>query len=135
VNASRPISDADYGTLAGFRRRLRQFLAFSEVAARDAGLTPQQHQLLLSIRGHRGERPPSISDAADALCLQLHSTTELVGRAVEDGLVERRRDPADGRRVVLALTAEGERKLAELSALHRTELQRFTEEMHELGTL
>ena len=132
---SRPISDADYRTLAGFRRRLRHFLAFSEAAAREAGLTPQQHQLLLSIRGHPGDRPPSISDAAEALCLQLHSTTELVGRAVDDGFVERRRDPADGRRVVLALTEEGARKLAELSALHRTELQRFTEEMHELGSL
>ena len=129
------LSDGDYRTLAAFRRRLREFLAFSETAARDAGLTPHQHQLLLAIRGHPGSSAPSISDTAEALCLQVHSTTELVGRAVDDGLVERRRDPADGRRVLLALTGQGERKLAELSRLHRTELHRFRREMSELGRL
>lgn len=79
----RALSERDYRTLAAFRKRLRQFLAFSEAAARDIGLTPNQHQLLLAIRGHPGPDKPSISDTADALCLQLHSTTELVGRAVE----------------------------------------------------
>ena len=133
--STRPLTDRDYRTLAAFRRRLRQFLAFSEAAARDAGLTPNQHQLLLAIRGHPGPGPPSISDAADALRLQLHSTTELVGRAVDDGLVERRRDPSDARRVLLTLTTAGEERLAALSALHRTELQRFRREMSELGML
>ena len=133
--SARPLTDRDYRTLAAFRRRLRHFLAFSEAAARDAGLTPNQHQLLLAIRGHPGAGAPSISDAADALRLQLHSTTELVGRATDDGLVERRRDPADARRVLLALTPTGEDRLAALSDLHRTELQRFRREMGELGML
>jgi DNA-binding MarR family transcriptional regulator len=131
----RPLSARDYRTLAAFRHRLREFLAFSEGAARAAGLTPNQHQLLLAVRGFPGPGAPSISDAAEALRLQLHSTTELVGRAVDDGLVERRRDPDDARRVLLALTEAGDGKLAALTGLHRTELQRFRREMRELGAL
>ncbi|MEO5898748.1 MAG: MarR family winged helix-turn-helix transcriptional regulator [Ilumatobacteraceae bacterium] len=131
----RPLSERDYRTLAAFRKRLRQFLAFSEAAARDVGLTPNQHQLLLVIRGHPGHGKPSISDAADALRLQLHSTTELVGRAVDDGLVVRQHDPTDARRILLGLTDKGDRKLAALSDLHRGELQRFRAEISELGHL
>lgn len=131
----RALSERDYRTLAAFRKRLRQFLAFSEAAAKDAGLTPNQHQLLLAVRGHPGPGKPSISDAADALCLQLHSTTELVGRAVDEGLIDRQRDPTDARRVLLSLTEQGNRKLAALSHLHRHELQRFRAEMHELRQL
>ena len=44
------ISDAEYQALAAFRAELRRFLRFSEDAARAAGLSPQQHQLLLAIR-------------------------------------------------------------------------------------
>ena len=39
--------------LAEFRHRLRQFLTFSEAAAENAGLQPQQHQLLLQVAGAR----------------------------------------------------------------------------------
>ena len=63
---TKPLSDRDYESLAAFRRELRRFLAFSEEAARSAGLTPAHHQLLLAIRGHAGGAP-SISDVADAL--------------------------------------------------------------------
>jgi hypothetical protein len=38
-------------TLAEFRYELRQFLHFSERAAVEAGLQPQQHQLLLQVAG------------------------------------------------------------------------------------
>ncbi len=133
--SGRALSERDYQTLAAFRKRLRQFVAFSEAAARNVSLTPNQHQLLLAIRGHPGPGKPSISDAADALCLQLHSTTELVGRAVDERLVDRQRDPTDARRVLLSLTDGGERKLAALSNLHRHELQRFHAEMRELRQL
>ena len=94
----------------------------------------QQHQLLLAIRGLPGPGPASISDVADALLLRLHSTTELVGRAVDDGLVERRRTPPTPAAVLLELTPAGADKLA-VSGLHRAELQRFRREMSELGEL
>ena len=61
-NPDRPLGDRDYRALAEFRHALRRFLAFSEQAARDAGLTPSQHQLLLAVRGHAGPGQPSVSD-------------------------------------------------------------------------
>jgi len=46
----RKLTDADYGRLAEFRYGLRRFLHWSEQQARQAGITPTQHQLLLAIR-------------------------------------------------------------------------------------
>lgn len=129
---TRPLSDQDYRSLATFRRELRRFLAFSEGAARSAGLTPAHHQLLLAIRGHDGG-PPSISDVAEALHVKLHSATELVARAEAKGLVTRSHaDPNDARRVVLGLTDEGAAKLAELSTVHREELRRFRDQLADI---
>ena len=124
-----PLSDSDYRSLAEFRHALRRFLAFSEQAARDHGLTPAQHQLLLAIRGHAGPSDPSTSELAEVLQLRLHSTGELADRAVDNGLVTRRADPADARRSLLSLTDEGRAQLDELSLLHRRELRRFRVEL------
>ena len=111
---------------------MRVFLRFSEDAARSEGLTPNQHQLLLAVRGFPGEGAPTITDAAEFLQLQHHSVVELVDRAVDAGLVTRRVDPIDRRRQRLALTAKGSRKLARLSSAHRDELRRFRDEMTEV---
>lgn len=126
---TQPLSDREYRSLAQFRHALRTFLRFSEDAARHAGLTPAQHQLLLAIRGHPGTGAPSTSEVAERLQLKLHSTVELVARAEANGFVVRVVDEGDARRALLALTDEGESKLAELSVLHRRELKRFRDEM------
>ena len=126
-----PLSDREYRSLAQFRHALRRFQAFSEQAARDAGLTAAQHQLLLAIRGHHRDGP-SISDVAEMLQIKHHSATELVARAAANGLVDRDGDPVDGRRVILRLTPEGKRHLAALSVAHRDELRRFRREMNEV---
>jgi DNA-binding MarR family transcriptional regulator len=126
------LRDRDYRTLATFRHALRVFLRFSEDAARSEGLTPNQHQLLLAIRGFPEPDAPTITDAAELLQLQHHSVVELVDRAVDAGLVTRRVDPNDRRRQRLALTAKGSRKLARLTSAHREELRRFRDEMTEV---
>jgi DNA-binding MarR family transcriptional regulator len=131
-DVTRPLSDADYRSLAQFRHALRTFQRFSETAAREAGVTPGQHQLLLAVRGHEGDGPLSLSDLAELLQVELHSAGELVGRAVARGLVERWPDPDDARRALLGLTDEGRTKLADLSVLHRDELRRFRREMNDL---
>ncbi len=123
-----PVTDSEYRALALFRRALRSFLHFSEEAAKSAGLTPSQHQLLLAIRGADTPDPPTIGEVADWMKLRHHSTVELVDRAEKRGLVVRVADPADHRRQRLALTELGRTKLAELSVLHREELRRFQEE-------
>jgi DNA-binding MarR family transcriptional regulator len=121
--ASDDLSNDEYRALAEFRFQLRRFLYFSEQAARAAGLEPQQHQLLLALRGFPTGPPVTIGDLAERLLLQHHSTVELVDRSVRQGLVERQRDETDRRRVFIRLTAAGEAILRELSLPHRAELR------------
>ena len=122
------LSNAEYRVLARFRYALRVFLRFSEDAANAAGVTANQHQLLLAIRGYP-TGSPTISDLAEWLQLKHHSTVELIGRAVEADLVIRQTDAADRRRQRLALTPRGAEILASLSAVHEEELRRFRDEM------
>jgi DNA-binding MarR family transcriptional regulator len=124
------LTDRDYRALARFRHALRVFLRFSEQAARHAGLAPNQHQLLLAIRGWDGpDGGPTIGDIAQQLQLQHHSVVELVNRAVMADLVIRQPDRDDRRRQRLALTDHGARQIATLTAAHRDELRRFRQEM------
>jgi DNA-binding MarR family transcriptional regulator len=115
----------DYESLLAFRTGLRRFLHWSEERAREAGLTPAQHQLLLAVKGHPGSQPPTVSDLADYLLLRHHSTVELIDRAAAGGLVERWRDPDDARMIRIRLTTAAETRLSQLSAAHLTELRRL----------
>ena len=91
--------------------------------AREVGLEPQQHQLLLALKGLPAGRNATVGDLAERLQLRHHSTVELIDRLVERGLIERSRDETDQRRVLINLTPSGEEVLQKLSLLHRTELQ------------
>jgi len=125
----RPLSDEDYAALRSFRHALRVFLRASERAARDAGVTPAQHQLLLAVRGHRGAGRPNVTDVAEVLQLRHHSTVELIDRATDAGLVVRHRAQDDQRRQEIELTRAGHDVLERLSVFHRDELRRFRVEM------
>lgn len=111
-----------YQALAEFRYQLRCFLAFSEQTARSMGLEPQQHQLLLALKGLSGHGKVIIGDLAERLKIQHHSAVELVNRMSERNLIQRDRDKQDQRRVLVTLTPYGEEVLHRLSLLHRTEL-------------
>lgn len=117
--------EPDYGKLLGFRTGLRRFMRWSEGEARAAGLTPAQHQLLLAIKGHPGGGDPTVGDLSEHLVLKHHSVVELIDRAVEAGLVRRRRDERDQRLVHLHLTPLGEERIEALSRLHLEELRRL----------
>jgi DNA-binding MarR family transcriptional regulator len=114
--------------LAFFRHRLRKFLRFSEHAARECGITPQQHQLMLGVAGFTGSGTASISEIAEFLQEKHNSVVGLVDRAVESGLVERTEDAADRRVVVVSLTQRGEQILSRLSVMHRAEVKRLRQE-------
>lgn len=122
---SRPLSNEDYERLADFRFALRTFLHFSESAARAAGLTPQQHQALLTIKGAQERGPMHIGALSERLLLRHHSVVELVKRLEVAGHIARQPDPEDGRKVVLALTQQAEALLGQLSAAHLDELGRL----------
>jgi DNA-binding MarR family transcriptional regulator len=117
------ISISDYQALAEFRYRIRQFQRFSEQVARAAGIEPQQHQTLLVIKGMPEKRAATIGDVAERLQIQHHSAVELIDRLKERGLVERRRDEADQRRVFVHLTQQGEEILRNISRHTLTELR------------
>lgn len=118
------VDDEGYRMLAAFRHGLRQFLAFSEEAARAAGLPPQQHQAILAIKGHAQGEAMSVGDLAEHLLVRHNSAVELVNRLVRARLVTRVADKEDKRRVTLALTAKAEKILAALSVAHLAELRR-----------
>lgn len=120
---SPPVGDAEFVRLLEFRDGLRRFLRWSERQAKEAGLSPGQHQLLLAVRGHHGR--PSVGDVAAHLLLRHHSAVELVDRAERAGLLRRIADAADQRVVRLELTADGEDRLAHLAAAHLEELSRL----------
>jgi DNA-binding MarR family transcriptional regulator len=119
------LADTAYARLLAVRTALRHFEKWSEQQAREAGLTPAQHQLLLAIRGHADPRGPTIGEIADYLLLRHHSAVGLVDRADAAGLVVRYRDKDDRRVVRLRLTAGGARRLERLSKLHVEELERL----------
>ncbi|MFG1943211.1 MarR family winged helix-turn-helix transcriptional regulator [Nonomuraea sp. NPDC048826] len=122
---SEPLSKQDFEALARFRFGIRSYLRFSEEAVRAAGLAPQQYQLMLALKGFPGRDWATVRELAERLLLRHHSVVELVSRAQAQGLVRRSAHPGDRRAVRVSLTAEGERVLARLSALHRDELRRI----------
>jgi DNA-binding MarR family transcriptional regulator len=113
----------DYQSLAEFRYQIRRFLHFSEQAARAAGIEPQQHQLLLAIKGLPESLRPTIGTLADRMQLQHHSAVELIDRLEKAGMVNRTRSEIDRREVLIELSAKGERLLRELSLFHQQELR------------
>jgi DNA-binding MarR family transcriptional regulator len=112
----------DYRQLAAFRYEMRKFLAFSEQAARAAGVEPQQHQMLLAVRGLPDEVRPTVGAIAERLCVQHHTAVALVDKLEARGLLERERCQGDRRQVLLRVTKEGDALLGRLSALHRKQL-------------
>ncbi len=127
------VSEREYEMLASFRHALRRFLSFSEEAARDVGLTPQQHQALLAIKGYRGGEL-RIGDLAEALQIKHHSAVGLVDRLVDQGLAARLQAAGDRRQVIVALTSHALDLLAELTSAHRRELRRVGPELRGLLT-
>jgi DNA-binding MarR family transcriptional regulator len=124
----------DFERLLEFRVALRRFQRWSEDQAQAKGLTHVQHQLLVAVKGHPGDLPPTIGELAGYLLLRPHSTVELVDRAVAAGLVERTRDPHDGRVVRVRLTKAGDRILQELTPAHLARLNELAVVLDELVT-
>lgn len=112
-----------YEGLARFRLALRRFLAFSEAATRDAGVTPSQYQAMLAIRTYPGGAIP-IQDLAAQMLLRHHGAVQLVDRLARAQLAERRPSPTDRRRVLVVLTPRGRTLLARLALAHTAELLR-----------
>jgi DNA-binding MarR family transcriptional regulator len=113
----------EYRALAEFRYQIRRFLGFSEEQVRAAGMEPQQHQLLLAVKGLPDGEQATIGELAGRLQLKHHSTVELVNRLERLGYVARGPSKEDGRVVIVHLTHSGSSILRKLSLAHHEELE------------
>jgi DNA-binding MarR family transcriptional regulator len=123
------LSKEDYKAQAAFRHALRKFLRVSENNSRDAGVTPQQYQLLLAIKGMSNRDWATISELAKSLQILHHSTVGLCQRAEQIGLVSIKRDTDDKRQVRVYLTQHGEDILAAVATKNRNELEKLKEDI------
>jgi len=123
------LSKRQHERLAAFRYALRRFLHFSEEAAQSAGLTPQQHQALLAIKGYPGRECVTVGELAERLQIRHHSAVELVDRLVAENLVARSTSAKDRRLVMVQLTSGGNEVLERLSAAHTEQLKTLGPEL------
>jgi DNA-binding MarR family transcriptional regulator len=102
---------AEVRAAARFRSALQRFLKRSEQVTRGVGLTQQRYQLLLMVKAGSTEGT-SVTALARRLEIAQTTAVELVSRAADAGLVERRTSPTDARVSLVRLTEEGERRFA-----------------------
>ena len=112
--------------LDALRRTVRAFRAAAQTAERALGISGAQHFVLERL----ADAPAvSLNELAARTLTHKSSVSVVASRLVARGLVRRERSAADGRGIVLTLTAAGRRALARSpdSAQHRmlTALQRF----------
>ena len=123
------LSREQYRDLAEFRRQIRQFLHFSEATAKEHGVEPQQHQLLLAVHGLPDGVKPTIREIASRMFIQHHSAVELVTRLEKTGAIARHPGTTDKREVRIVLTPVGRALLRKLALAHRIELERSGPEL------
>jgi DNA-binding MarR family transcriptional regulator len=117
---SKPV---DHELLANFQFHLRHFLSFSEANTRKNGLTSQQYQALLTIRGlSTPHSSMSVRELASFLLIDKDAAAGLVNRMAKVGLLTRSTDPDDGQRILIALTRKGKQKLASVAGANWREL-------------
>lgn len=112
----------DYRTLADLRYQVRRFLRMREVAARHAGIEPQQYLMLLQIKGLEGRQAATVGLLAERLQIRHHAVVQLADRLAQRGMVERRRAAGDRRQVLVCLRPSGERVLSRLARYSLDEL-------------
>jgi DNA-binding MarR family transcriptional regulator len=119
----KPLAKSDFAALSEFRYQMRRYEHFSENAVQAAGITPLQYLLLLHIKGFRDREWATIGELAERLQAKQHGVVALVTRCEEAGLVERRTNQDDRRRVEVHLLPAGEAILTRLAEIHRAELR------------
>ena len=128
------LSKTEYEVLSEFRYTLRRFLRFSEAAANELGLTPQQHQALLAIKGFPGRERVTVGELAERLQIRHHSAVGLADRLGALNLIRRSPATSDRRKVYLSLTAHGRSVIDRLSTLHHEELLRLLPQLRFIVT-
>ncbi|MDQ0031614.1 MarR family winged helix-turn-helix transcriptional regulator [Arthrobacter bambusae] len=133
------MSPSTPGTQLGFllARHGRIMNSHLRQALDSSGLSPR-HAVLLCRLDESG--PASQQDLIDFLSIDASALVAVLNDLERDGLAERRRDPADRRRHIVEITAEGKRAVASIDvAVADVEREAFTgfsaEELQQLHGL
>jgi len=118
-----PLAKSDFTALSEFRYQLRRYEHFSETAVQREGITPLQYLLLLHVKGFPGREWATVGELAERLQAKQHGVVALVTRCEAAGLVERRSNLDDRRRVEVHLLPAGATILTRLAQVHRAELR------------
>jgi DNA-binding MarR family transcriptional regulator len=130
----RQLPKSEYEALAAFRYALRRFIHFSEDTAQAAGITGQQYQAMLAIKGFPGRDQVTVGELAERLQLRHHSAVGLVDRLVAETLTTRVPSSGDRRQVLLQLTERGEKLVEKIASVHRKQLKQIGPEIGNLLT-
>ncbi len=110
--------------LAALRRIARALDLHSRYLAQHHGLTGPQ---LLVLRELHREQNGTVGRLAEAISVSQATLTGIIDRLERKGLVQRRRDKTDKRRVMVRVTAAGKRVLqSPPSLLHNSFVEKFT---------
>jgi DNA-binding MarR family transcriptional regulator len=97
------------------RAHQRASLIFETVMG-EFGMTPMQFSTLIKLQDLR---QASQNELGRAVAMDPATTFGVVNRLKKQGLVKQRRDPRDARRLLLTLTAKGERLSHDMRAVAR----------------
>jgi DNA-binding MarR family transcriptional regulator len=123
TDASSPLTKQEFVQLANFRYMVRVLARHTELAARGSGITPQQYQLLLAIKGLPDRDWANITEIAERLQVRHNAVIGLVNRAEAQHLVRREYDayPEDRRVVCVSVTSRGEAIISAMANALRKE--------------
>jgi len=109
-----------------FRRLVDSIFAFAarHEAVRNGhaarvGLTGVEYSTLIALRHLEDDGDVGVAQLAGYLQVSGSFVTTVVGHLVERGLVDKRDDPSDGRRVRVSVTSQGHELLASLAPAQR----------------
>ncbi|MGV2099739.1 MarR family transcriptional regulator [Rhizobium sp. 21-4511-3d] len=121
------LSEMEYEALANLRYRIRKFRQFSAEAADRLGLSPQEHQALLAIKGLGIGGAMSVSSLAKKLFLTPAAAAELAATLQARGHVTVHIKPK--RRSHVRLTDQAEELLRRLTPAHLHEIREMAPEL------
>ena len=109
-----------------FREFLHSFMIFSrclegvrDCLAKQVGVTPPQYEILSHLREQRSDVGLTITAIAERLhCSGSFATTE-VGKLERQGLVHKRRDSEDARRLFVTITPRCEARFRDVAPIQR----------------
>lgn len=116
------VGNERHADLTATARATARLAKVSEIALREAELSLSQYRLLTYL----AEGSAAAAALAERLIVSRPSVTTLVDGLVERGLVERRADPDDRRRVDHVLTTKGRRTLRRADAAVAAMLESLT---------